>query len=371
MEGGNVRRGLDGFAGDVEGISARLADRVPAYVAVLAAVADLLRRDDRTGAAVRERLVSAWRERAFVSPYERPLLLLAALRFQALGAGPAHPLWPALAADRPDPASARPGAVAEALADPAVGVSLATRFLQTNEPSRAVAWRWPAALAGADGGRRPIALVDLGCSAGLNLVADALPADWRDEAGRPVPAASGVDAVLRLGLDRRPLDVGDSDARRWLEACLWAGEAERLERLHRAIDAFLAARERPHPPRLVAVQALDMPVRLAEARATLPPGTPLFAYQNVLREYLGPEERRRYEAELAAWLAAEPPGLAAWIELESAATSDPATPVAIVAHVAAPDGPRTFALARCGWHPAALRIDHEAEARLAAAIGSG
>jgi hypothetical protein len=369
MDAGRERRGLDGFREEALGISAELASRVPWNGAVLGAVVELIDRGDRTGAALRERLEAAWEDRAFAARYERPLLLLAALRFEALGAGPGHPLWAALAAERPDPAAARPGPVAEALADPAVGRSLATRFVQTNEPSRAVAWRWPAALAGADRGARPIALVDLGCSAGLNLVADALPAPWRDEDGRPVPAASEIDAALRLGLDRRPLDVADPDTRRWLEACLWAGETERLERFHRAVAAFRAARDRPHPPRLHAVPALDMPVRLAEVRAMLPPETPILAYQTVLRDYLAPDERRRYEAELAAWLAGEPPGLAAWIELEGAASRDASWPAAIVAHVAAPDGPRSFALARCGWHPTTLRIDRDAEARLAGALG--
>lgn len=370
MDGGTERRGLEGFGAEIDGIVAELGPRVPSYVAVLRRLAELLGRDDRGGAAVRERLEGAWAGRVFTSRYERPLLLIAALRFEAQRTGPSHPLWKALAAERPDPAAAGAGAVEEALGDPAARASLATRFVQTNETTRAVAWRWPAALAGADRGARRLALVDLGCSAGLNLVADALPPSWRDQDGRPVPAASEVDAALRLGLDRRPLDVRDPETRGWLEACLWAGETERLDRFRAAVAAFDEARTRPHPPRLLGVPALDMPVRLAEVRATLHPDTPLLAYQTVLREYLAPDERRQYEAELLAWLAAEPPGLAAWIELEAGASADREAPVAIVAHVAAADGPRSFPLARCGWHPATLRIDRAAEAALAKLLRS-
>ena len=58
--------------------------------------------------------------------------------------------------------------------------------MKTNETSRALAWLWPASLAG--GGRR-IALADVGASAGLNLVADALPNPWTTEDGSPLEVA--------------------------------------------------------------------------------------------------------------------------------------------------------------------------------------
>ena len=47
--------------------------------------------------------------------------------------------------------------------------ALAERWVQTNDTLRSVIWRWPAWLAGCEGGARPLCLVDLGASAGLNL----------------------------------------------------------------------------------------------------------------------------------------------------------------------------------------------------------
>src|SRR4029453_9011791 len=103
----------------------------------------------------------------------------------ALEEGTGHPLWPAIAAEPPSRQGITRAALMAALAPEryAAYARFAARSVQTNETSRAVAWLWPAHLLGADGGGRPLALVDLGASAGLNLVGDQLPAIWTDGAG--------------------------------------------------------------------------------------------------------------------------------------------------------------------------------------------
>jgi hypothetical protein len=301
---------------------------------------------------------AAWERRRFFAWYDRPLLLLAALRNDALADGPDHPLFEGFASRDADPAAVTPAALAAALDGSRERVfdALAYRSVQTNETSRAIAWLWPAGLAHAGGEHRPLALADLGASAGLNLVADALPPIWVATDGGPLELAHDVRPVTRLGLDPAPLDVFRPGEARWLRACIWPGERAREERLDAALAAFQAARVRPDAPVLVPVTAASVPARLdllsgAEMHALV------LAYQTVLRDDLEPAERAVYEAGMRGWLAAHPPGRAVWVELEAVLPEGAgAMQGALVAHVRAPWGElRDLELARCTFHP--LRLD--------------
>jgi len=226
--------------------------------------------------------------------------------------------------------------------------------VQTNETSRAVAWLWPAHLLGAgvetSGGARPIALVDVGASAGLNLLADRLPPIWKEERGGELQVARDPDVRLRLGLDKHPLDALDPETARWLEACIWAGELDRIARLRAGIDALRAARERGGAPELVRAEARAVPAIVAERTRALPPGTLVLAYQTMSIEYFPPEERAAYAAGMRAWLASAPNGC--WLELERDAAGDRSWPAAIGATFATGAGEvARVRLARCGYHP--------------------
>jgi hypothetical protein len=302
-------------------------------------------------------VAAAWGERRFFAWYERPLLLLAALRNDVLAEGEPHALWSAFGPDA-DADAVDAEALGAALAGGRDRVydALSRRSVQTNETSRAIAWLWPAALAGASGGARPLAIADVGASAGLNLVADALPPIWTDETGAPVEVARGVHTVSRLGLDPEPLDaLADEDAR-WLRACVWPGERDREARLLAALDAFRAARTRPDAPVLVPIAAPNVPARLDLLSAS-DRGALVIATQTVVRDYLDPADRAAYERGMREWLATHPAGDALWVELEAAPGSggpvhDGSAPAAIVAHVRAPGGEvRAVELARCGFHP--------------------
>lgn len=111
--------------------------RSPAYGRLL----ELLEAELNRG--LEARLAEAWRGRRFGAFYERPLLLLSALR-----EGEGHPLWRGIAGPESDPSGFDAAAVAAALAPERAHLwsTLAGRHLQTNEPSRAVAWLWPAGL---------------------------------------------------------------------------------------------------------------------------------------------------------------------------------------------------------------------------------
>jgi hypothetical protein len=316
-------------------------------------------------------VAAAWEHRAFVAWYDRPLLLLASLRHDALAEGPAHPLFDGFAAPEPDASAVTEERLAAALDGSRERVfdALASRGVQTNDTSRAVAWLWPAALVGASRRGRKLALADVGASAGLNLVADALPAIWSDDDGAHLEVAVDVHAVTRLGLDTAPLDPLAPEDARWLRACVWPGEGAREERLDAAISAFRAARLRPDAPVLVPVAAANVPQRL-DLLSAAEPDALVLAYQTIVRDYLEPAEREEYEAGMRAWLGTHPPGSALWAELERAPRPEPdGLPAALVVHVRAPLGDlRTLELARCGFHPRVLRRRSAAEAELASAL---
>lgn len=196
------------------------------------------------------------------------------------------------------------------------------RSIQTNEPLRLAALL--PALSRIDG---PLALLEIGASAGLCLYPDRYSYRFTDESGRerrrldpqgsrsPVVLTSVVSGTLpdlrmpqvvwRAGIDLNPVDVRDEADRAWLDALIWPGEHERARRIHAAIEIV-----RADPPRLVrgdALAALDALVASAPAEAALVITTP-----GVL-VYL-PRARRlqlieRIRAQDARWVTIDQPGL--------------------------------------------------------------
>jgi len=379
-----ARRGVIGFAEDAQAWRAAVGPRVPVYDRLLDAAAGLVEAPaSGVERAARERLEAAWRERRYTAAYDRPLLLMAALRAEAARVGDAHPLAAALIADPPRPEAATRAALAEALAAASarLHVELATRAVQTNETSRALIWLWPAALAGCDGGARPLALADIGCSAGLNLVGDGLPRLWHDGAGAPLPTAAAVQALERLGYDARPLDVERAEDVAWLRACIWPGETARLERLDLGIAAFqrAVASGGPGAPRIELAGIEDVPAPLEQAASRLPPEAVLIAYQSVVRDYLPVAARERHLQAMQAWMAGAAGATRVFVELELApdgaaqlaSIAGQPIPMLVTAHVAddvAAPGPRavrTLILARCGYHPTLVVPDDDAVATFA------
>jgi hypothetical protein len=152
---------------------------------------------------------------------------------------------------------------------------LAERRTQTNEAGRCAVLL--PALARIDG---PLALIEVGASAGLCLYPDAYQYDYgpRGTVGSPSevvltcdidgPAPESVpEVVWRAGLDLNPLDVRDEADVAWLDALIWPGQDERRARMRAA--ARIAAAD---PPHLVRGDLLDDLPALAEqapADATL------------------------------------------------------------------------------------------------------
>lgn len=150
-----------------------------------------------------------------------------------------------------------------------------TRQVQTNEVNRCVAWQLALGELCADD-RRPLALVEVGASAGLNLrldddaieLVDGTGAGPTAQVGRldstvrlstvlrtgawPVASRELPPVVSRVGLDLHPLDVTDVDDARWLAACTWPEQRDRFVRLAAAIE-----RARLDPPPVVAGDMVD------------------------------------------------------------------------------------------------------------------
>ncbi len=363
-------RGLVGIADDIAKHRASLGNgRAECYQRALEHLAVLLTPDGPgSDPALVAKLARCWNERAFHAFYERPLLLLAAIRHDVLLEGSAHPLALGFASERPDAAAVTRDRVRAALAPSRFGlwITLTTRKVQTNETSRAVTWMWPAHLAGADRGARPLTLIDVGASAGLNLVGDMLPPMWSRDRGARLDVVTAPTFDRRIGFDTDPLDVLSEADVTWMRACIWPGESARLERFERAVETMREVAGRPGAPELLRLNAGLVPVRLEALARAMPPSGLLIVYQTLVRGYIDPEREQHYARNMRSFLAARPKATAAWIELELT-DNDPrgSEPAAMTAHVHGGGGVIvSLPLARCGYHPTTLAVDAAAASEL-------
>jgi hypothetical protein len=121
-----------------------------------------------------------------------------------------------------------------------------TRPVQTNEVGRSAALA-PAILWLSGG--RPLRILELGASAGLNLRWDAYRYEdaWGDpsspvklerryEGRRPPFEPAEVEIVERRGCDARPVDPSTEEGRLTLLSYVWPDQAERVELLRRALE---------------------------------------------------------------------------------------------------------------------------------------
>ncbi|WP_410814740.1 DUF2332 domain-containing protein [Micromonospora sp. 067-2] len=181
---------------------------------------------------------------------------------------------------------------------------------QTNEVGRANLLLAGLLHALAETGDRPVRLIELGASAGLNLRADRfrveadgfawgpadspvrLPGAWRSGAPDWLRAAAarhpGITVTQRLGCDPTPLDPGGDDGALALRAYVWPEHTARAARLAGALE--LAARV---PARVQTAGAADFLAGVAPR-----PGTLTVVWHSVMRQYVPADEWSRTTAEL-------------------------------------------------------------------------
>ncbi len=207
----------------------------------------------------------------------------------------------------------------------AVVAECTRRSLQTNEPLRCAALL--PALSLVEG---PIALLEVGASAGLCLYLDRYSYRYRGPGGvvalDPADGPSTVvlssdltadgdrmpplrlpEIVWRAGVDPHPLDATDRDDRRFLTTLVWPGEEGRVERIEAAVDIVAA-----DPPRLVRADA-TAPGVLAELAELAPSDATLVVTTPGVLPHIPRAGRvrlaRAIEALGARWLTIDPPAL--------------------------------------------------------------
>jgi hypothetical protein len=195
-----------------------------------------------------------------------------------------------------------------------LAVVIQARRTQTNEPARCASLLPALMLL-----PQPLALLEVGASAGLTLLPDRYSYDYAGhritgtdpqapvlhcKPSGPVPLPDRVPTVSwRAGLDLNPLDVASDADMRWLDCLLWPGERGRRQRLMGAV-----ATARRDPP---AVHRGDLLTDLPALASRAPPGATLVIYHSAVLGYLSDAERGRF-AEIvrgldAVWLANDVP----------------------------------------------------------------
>lgn len=206
-----------------------------------------------------------------------PTVILAALHDLAL-AGRAPALAAAYAATNGDAAADAAIDTLLRMTDSVVAIAQ-HRKLRTNETGHGAVLYPAIAEAAHRVGANAVGLIDVGCSAGLNLNVDRVGITYSNGqslgdqsspvqlsasivGNRRLPTRAMPEVVARVGIDLDPVDVTDPDAARWLRACVWPDQSERAARLD--ADLTLAATD---PPLLLHGDALDM---LPDAFARIP-----------------------------------------------------------------------------------------------------
>ena len=184
---------------------------------------------------------------------------------------------------------------------------------------------------------QPLALLEVGASAGLTLFPDRYSYRYSngwsiDPTGGPSPVVLECEVhgdpplpdtlpevAWRAGIDLNPLDVGDEDAMAWLQTLVWPEHEDRRARLSAAVELA-----RADPPTLLRgdlVESLPALVEQAPADATL------VVFHSAVLAYLPPEDRRRFVDVVRGlpvrWVSNEGPAVVPSIDPPEAPRPDP------------------------------------------------
>jgi hypothetical protein len=193
--------------------------------------------------------------------------------------------------------------------------TMLARTTQTNEPARcAVLLPLLAALSG------PLAIVEVGASAGLCLLPDRYGYDYgtirlaapnpaapifRCAVSGPAPLPKALPRIVwRAGLDLNPLDVNSESDMAWLDALIWPEQLDRRRHFQQALA--VARSETPRVVRGDLLRDLDALIDQAPTDATL------VVFHTAVLAYVTPREARMRFAEAmrrsrAVWICNEVP----------------------------------------------------------------
>ncbi|MEI8172358.1 MAG: DUF2332 domain-containing protein [Deltaproteobacteria bacterium] len=186
---------------------------------------------------------------------------------------------------------------------------VSTHHVQTNEVRRSACLLPAFGIVARQAGGLPLALVEIGASAGLNLLWDHYAYDYGNgrfygDRASPVRLTCALrgnkippfpetlpQIASRLGLDLHPIDVREDSSANWLRAFIWPEHTARFEMLERAIEIV-----RRHPPELRAGDALE---QLPSVMATTHPDTALCLFHTFVSNQMSPEGRKYFKQLIA------------------------------------------------------------------------
>ncbi|KAA9107504.1 DUF2332 domain-containing protein [Microbacterium rhizomatis] len=206
------------------------------------------------------------------------------------------------------------------------------RSIQTNEPLRCAALL--PALGLVEG---PIALLEIGASAGLCLYPDRYSYRYLDgdevtrvdprtgpsrvqlecelRGDRRPPVREMPEIVWRGGIDLAPLNATDPDDRRFLTTLVWPGETGRADRVRAALDVVAHEILVGDPPAVITGDATD-PDLLARVAAMAPREATLVVTTPGVLPHIPREGRERLIDVVqnmdAEWITIDPGGLHDW-----------------------------------------------------------
>jgi hypothetical protein len=170
---------------------------------------------------------------------------------------------------------------------------VATRVTNTNEVARSALLHAGFRAVAKESGE-PLNLIEIGPSAGLNLIWDkygvrytrggeSFYAEPRDaplvvecelRGDKMPPVGRAPRVASRVGLELNPVDLSNPDARDWLRALVWPDQLERFARLEKALEIYAGER-----PEIRAGNALEL---LPEAIAGIPESQPVCIYHTMV-----------------------------------------------------------------------------------------
>jgi hypothetical protein len=164
----------------------------------------------------------------------------------------------------------------------------------------------PAFAAVSEAAGQPLALFEIGPSAGLNLLFDryryrfgafevgdeASPVVLNSEPRGTVPNVAIPQVTSRLGIDINPLDVSTPEDVAWLRALLWPEHTDRLALLNAALEVA-----RSEPPKLLRGDVFEL--LPAQITAT-PASSAVCVFATFVLHQFTPEMRSRLRAMLEA-----------------------------------------------------------------------
>lgn len=196
---------------------------------------------------------------------------------------------------------------------PAVRAMIEARRTQTNEPGRC-AILLPVLVRL----HQPLALIEVGASAGLCLIPDHYSYDYNGArvgsasapvfpclTNEPTPIPTAMPRIVwRAGLDLEPVNLRDPERMAWLEALIWPDQPDRLARFQAAADVARRTSTR--------VRRGDLLADLGGLIDEVPNGPTIVVFHSATLAYVrDPADRAAFTAMLwdksAVWISNEAP----------------------------------------------------------------